>query len=56
MTPFSVPNKTSVTAKQEVSQNSLIGAMKWFWHFSNFYGEYNSLPPSQRNRFASSSR
>jgi hypothetical protein len=26
-------------------------ALKLFWQFSNFYGEYNTLPPSQRRKF-----
>lgn len=26
-------------------------AVKAFWQFSNFYGEYNSLPPSERGKF-----
>jgi hypothetical protein len=26
-------------------------ALKLFWQFSNFYGEYNVLPPSQRRKF-----
>ncbi|GAB4237213.1 MAG: hypothetical protein Kow00121_64340 [Elainellaceae cyanobacterium] len=28
-------------------------ALKKFWEFSNFYGEYNSLPPHERGRFVS---
>jgi|GEM_PF-3532280 len=51
MTPFSTTNRISLGQEREVSQNPLLRAMKWFWRFSNFYGEYNSLPPSQRNRF-----
>ncbi len=28
--------------------------LKKFWRFSNFYGEYCSLPPSQRQQFLQS--
>ena len=28
----------------------LANAAKWFWRFSNFYGDYTSLPPQERRR------
>ncbi|WP_416672194.1 hypothetical protein [Egbenema bharatensis] len=28
----------------------LSNAAKWLWRFSNFYGEYTSLPPQDRRR------
>jgi hypothetical protein len=27
-------------------------AAKWFWKFSNFYGNFASLPPSERGKMA----
>lgn len=30
---------------------SLQNAMTQFWRFSNFYGDYQSLPPAERRRF-----
>ncbi|MGB3493554.1 MAG: hypothetical protein WBA57_12545 [Elainellaceae cyanobacterium] len=51
MTWFTVSTQASLDQEKEVSQNQLVKAIKWFWRFSNFYGEYNSLPPSQRRNF-----
>lgn len=51
MTWFSVPTQTSLGQEQDASQSQLMKAIKWFWRFSNFYGEYNSRPPSQRHKF-----
>ncbi|WAL61705.1 hypothetical protein [Thermocoleostomius sinensis] len=31
----------------------ILQVLKLFWQFSNFYGEYNSRPPSQRRKFVS---
>jgi hypothetical protein len=28
----------------------VLKAARWFWKFSNFYGDYASLPPSERSR------
>ncbi|MGB3493556.1 MAG: hypothetical protein WBA57_12555 [Elainellaceae cyanobacterium] len=51
MTLFSVPTQSSLGQEKEVSQKQPIKAIKWFWRFSNFYGEYNTLPTSQRSKF-----
>lgn len=32
-------------------RNRLWNAMKAFWEFSEFYGDYQSLSPSQRRKF-----
>lgn len=46
---------SSQTPIYRVEKFSLVSrvlqALKLFWQFSNFYGEYNSLPPSQRRKF-----
>jgi hypothetical protein len=31
--------------------NVILRAIQKFWEFSNFYGEYNSLDPSQRRKY-----
>ncbi|NEP18030.1 MAG: hypothetical protein F6J97_14180 [Leptolyngbya sp. SIO4C1] len=41
-TPLSVKN-------QRIAQ--IAAAMRWFWRFSQFYGEYNTLPPQERHRW-----
>jgi len=32
-------------------RNVILRAIQKFWEFSNFYGEYNSLDPSERRKF-----
>lgn len=32
-------------------KNRITSIFKWFWQFSNFYGEYNSLSPQDRSKF-----
>jgi hypothetical protein len=32
-------------------KNLILRVIQKFWEFSNFYGEYNSLDPSQRRKF-----
>jgi hypothetical protein len=36
------------------SQNPLLAVAKWFWNFSNFYGEYNTVAPSARRNYVKS--
>jgi hypothetical protein len=31
--------------------NVILHAIRKFWEFSNFYGEYHSLDPSERRKF-----
>lgn len=51
MTRFSISTQAPFGQEKEVSQNQLVKAIKWFGRFSNFYGEYNTLPISQRGKF-----
>lgn len=37
--------------EQPRQKNVILRAIQKFWEFSNFYGEYNSLDPSQRRKF-----
>lgn len=31
--------------------NRLVAALKWFWRFSNFYGEYQSRSLTERQKY-----
>lgn len=35
-------------------QNPLLTALKKFWQFSNFYGEYNTIAPKDRRNYVES--
>jgi hypothetical protein len=37
--------------KRPRQKSAILRAIQKFWEFSNFYGEYNSLDPSQRRKF-----
>ncbi|MGD1857253.1 MAG: hypothetical protein ACFB2W_23710 [Leptolyngbyaceae cyanobacterium] len=44
-------NPSSIAAKENQPRKRLIKALDWFVRFSQFYGEYESRAPKDRNRW-----
>jgi len=47
----SSPQSKLQSFRQFTNQSYLWKMIKKFWQFSNFYGEYTSLAPSERRKF-----
>lgn len=47
----SSPQSKLQSFRQFTNQSYLWKMIKRFWQFSNFYGEYTSLSPSDRRKF-----
>ena len=47
----SLPKTKEYDSQESKPNNRFLAALKWFWRFSNFYGEYTILPPSERHKF-----
>ncbi|MEM7063014.1 MAG: hypothetical protein AAF572_07615 [Cyanobacteria bacterium P01_B01_bin.77] len=41
----------SVISKENQPKGKLVRALDWFIRFSQFYGDYQSLAPKDRNRW-----
>ncbi len=48
----SVPSQTpSPNEQQNHREAPLMGALRWFWRFSQFYGEYTVRSPQARQQW-----
>ena len=41
-------------SRQESRQNQVLAALRGFWAFSNFYGEYQAIAPRDRRNYVES--
>jgi hypothetical protein len=52
--PMTTTTSVSRNSQKESRQNGVLAALKKFWEFSNFYGEYTAIAPQDRRNYVES--